>query len=571
VGVRMARNFIWLVGILLAAPLWAVNAPGAISGTVRDSAGIAQGAARVELFSGSLVPAATVFTDAAGFFRVSNLTPGAYDVKVSAPSFLPVLHADLSLKAGADLVLNITLNTLFEAARALPARRSGAQDQDDWKWILRSTANRSILRVLDDNPLGAASRAAAAGRPVNGEVAFVAGSDSGALGSSYDMATAFIMERSLFTSGTLVVGGDVGYGAGAVAPGTLLRASYSHPLAGGSDPQVAFTLQRLAAPETAGREAALQALALAASDDVSLDGGRLELKFGGEFQAIQFGGTLSALSPFGSVDLRLSPNTILEYQYTTLVPNSRSANDFDTASGGLTDSAPRFSLANSNAVLERDRHNEISLSHHFGRNQVQVAWFDDRISDPALTGVGFAAGDPGDFMPDAYSGTFAWNGPDLAASGMRAVIQRQLTSGLTATLDYSYGGVLALAEPGVDWPDLRSAITTQERHSVTYKMSGSIRQSHTRWLASYQWINGAYALTRVDMFDASIGQADPYLSIFVRQPIPGTSFMPVRMEALVDISNLMAQGYVPVTGNSGRTLYLAESARVFRGGLAFTF
>lgn len=47
---------------------------------------------------------------------------------------------------------------------------------------------------------------------------------------------------------------------------------------------------------------------------------------------------------------------------------------------------------------------------------------------------------------------------------------------------------------------------------------------------------------------------DPYLSIFVRQPIPGT-----------------AQGYVPVIGRDGSTLYLVQSARALRGGLAFVF
>ncbi len=566
----MTRKFSWLVALMLAVPVWAADSPGAISGTVRNSSGVGQMAARVEFFAGSLVPAATVFTDAAGFFRATNLSPGIYDVKISAPSFLPVLDSNLSIKAGADLVLNITLNTLFEAVQAIPVRRRGAQDQEDWKWILRSTASRSILRVLDDKASVSASPAAAAGRPVNGELAFLAGSDAGALGGSYDMATAFTMERSLFNMGTLVVGGNVGYGVGAVAPGSELRVSYSHPISGGSQPQIAFTLQRLAGSETVDREVALQAASVEASDSLSLDE-VLDLKFGGEFQTVQFAGVLSALSPFGAVDLHLSPNTMLEYRYTTSVPNVQPATDLDASAAELSDPAPRISLANSYAVLERDRHNEVSLIRHFGGNHVQVAWYRDRISDPALTGVGFVAGDSGDLMQDTYSGTFAWNGPELVTSGMRAVIQRPLTSGLTATLDYSYGGVLALAAPEVSWQDLRPAITTQERHSVTCKLSGTVPQSHTRWQASYQWINGEYALTRVDMFDASVGQADPYLSIFVRQPIPGTNFMPVHMEALVDIRNLLAQGYVPVTGNAGHNLYLAESARVFRGGVAFTF
>ena len=72
------------------------------------------------------------------------------------------------------------------------------------------------------------------------------------------------------------------------------------------------------------------------------------------------------------------------------------------------------------------------------------------------------------------------------------------------------------------------------------------------------------------MFNSSAGQADAYLNLFVRQPIP-LGFLPWRMEAVIDIRNLMAQGYVPVVGQDGRTVYLVQSARAVRGGVAFTF
>ena len=47
---------------------------------------------------------------------------------------------------------------------------------------------------------------------------------------------------------------------------------------------------------------------------------------------------------------------------------------------------------------------------------------------------------------------------------MRAVLQRKLLSDLTATLDYSYGGVLDLTQPDVQLQDARNWIRT-ERHS----------------------------------------------------------------------------------------------------------
>jgi hypothetical protein len=117
-----------------------------------------------------------------------------------------------------------------------------------------------------------------------------------------------------------------------------------------------------------------------------------------------------------------------------------------------------------------------------------------------------------------------------------------------------------------------SATFSQRRHhSVAAKFAGEIPGCRTRWITSYKWTSGTGVITPVDMFNASPGQADPYLSVFIRQPIPGTSFLPGKIEALVDVRNLMSQGYVPMLGKDGRTVYLVQSARAVRGGLAFNF
>ena len=76
------------------------------------------------------------------------------------------------------------------------------------------------------------------------------------------------------------------------------------------------------------------------------------------------------------------------------------------------------------------------------------------------------------------------------------------------------------------------------------------------------------AITPVDMFNASPGQSDPFLNIFIRQPMP---CMGGHMEALIDVRNLLAQGYVPVLGQDGQTVYLVQAARSIRGGVSFTF
>src|SRR6266849_10103572 len=97
---------------------------------------------------GPAIDGLRVFTDDKGFFTASGLFPGSYSIKVSAPAFLPTLREKISVRAGANVLLNLTLSTLFDAVQFTPRR--GPEDDGDWDWVLRSTANRPVLRILPD-------------------------------------------------------------------------------------------------------------------------------------------------------------------------------------------------------------------------------------------------------------------------------------------------------------------------------------------------------------------------------------------------------------------------------------
>jgi hypothetical protein len=557
-----------LLVLALTAPALAASRPASISGFVKSSRGTPQMGASVEVFTAGGVETLTVFTDARGYYAATGLLPGVYFVKVTAPSFLPTLRENVGLRAGAHLAVNLTLNTLFEAMELLPARRHASEDDDDWKWTLRSTANRPILRVLDDGPLVVvASTPRQQDRALKARVAFLAGSENEAFGNTGDQRAAFDVERSLFSSaGTVSFAGDVGYGDG--SPTAVLRATYSHQLPNGSHPQVAVTFRRLARPDAASRDAALEALALSLSDSMTLMD-FVELNYGGELQGIQYRGRVNAFRPFGGVAVHLSPNTVLRYQYATEQPTTRLAKGFDTAPADLTESGPRVTLVGSEPRLERARHQEISLSRRQGKNNLQVAVFSDHVADTALLGAGTVASASDEFLPDVYSNTFAFNGGSLDTRGLRVVAEHKLNSRLTAALSYAYGGVLDLERPNLSFDQVRSSLRNRYAHSVSAKMMGQVPHAGTRWIASYKWTSTP-ALTPVDMFDASPGQADPYLSFFIRQPLPKCSSFG-HMEALIDVRNLLAEGYVPVFGQDGHTLYLMQAPRSIRGGLAFTF
>ena len=546
----------------LALPAWSTDTPGTISGYVRNAGGVPQMGAAVELL-GTAILSPRVFTDDRGYYSISGLLPGTYNLKVSAPSFLPALREKVGLRPGAKLMVNVTLTTLFEAMQLGPLR--GPADDDDWKWTLRSVSNRSILRILPD---GTSAIATDGGdHDLKGSLVFMAGSESNGFGGGADMSTGFSIERSLTSAGTLSFNGNVGYGTG--IPAAVFRTTYSNHFNGGFEPTVALTVRRLTSPDVNNlRGASLQALSLKTSDRMTL-GDVLELKFGSELQTIQFMGRVNSFKPFGSADLHITPNTVIEYQYATSVPNTRMEKGFDSSPADLTETGPRMSISSFAPAIERAHHQEVSVSERVGKTNLQGAFYSDRVVNPVLTGVGELNAESGDVLPDVYSGTFSYQGNELETTGMRLVLQRKLLDDLTATLDYAYGGALDLSRPDVELQDAREWIHTQRRHAIAAKFSGTIPRTKTRWITSYRWTSGQ-TLTPVDLFNASAGQADPYLNVFLRQPIP-VGFLAGHMEMLLDLRNLLAQGYVPVIGNDGRTVYLVQSARSVRGGVAFSF
>ena len=181
--------------------------------------------------------------------------------------------------------------------------------------------------------------------------------------------------------------GNVGYNGG--SPNTVLRASYSHAMANGSKPEMAFTMRRLAAPGINGHDTALQALALSASDGFTL-GDILELRFGSELQTIQFLGRVTAFRPFGSADVASLAQHRAGISLCHLGAGQPHGKRFRFGASGPERVRSASQHGGFTSTLERAHHHEVSLSHRMGNTNLQIAMYSDRVADPALTGVGDA-------------------------------------------------------------------------------------------------------------------------------------------------------------------------------------
>ena len=563
-----------LLFLLACSPAFAAGV-GVISGYVTDSSGTPQMGAVVDIFVSAATLGTTVFTDGRGHYEAASLPPGRYQVKVSAVSFLPSLQKNVKLNAGAHVLVNLTLSTLADALK-LPPRRTNATEPDDWHWTLRSAANRPVLRALEkDKDAGgtmvvvskAASPEAGGDDSLKARLAFIAGSQAEGFGSAGDVTTAFTLEKSLFSAGMLSLNGNIDTSSG--DPTGVIRASYAHNLGDASRPAVTITYRRFAPPGAAVENSPYAALEINTSDTMSL-AGLIDLQYGADLQSLEFANRVAALRPYGALEIHISPDLVVEYRYATSEPDSRSAKGFDSAPADLSESGPRMALANGRPQVERAQHQEVSLSRRFGKTSVQVACYVDHVRNVVVTGAGDPSLYSDDVLPDVYSGTFsyAFNG-SLNTTGGRVVVERRISDDLAATVDYSTGGAVTADSP-VTWQDLPQTMTTSRQHSLGAKFAGYIPVSGTRWIASYKWTSGN-TLSTVDAFNASPGQTDPFLSFFIRQPLPSTGLIPAKMDALLDLRNLLAQGYLPVVGQDGRTVYLVQSARSLRGGVAFTF
>jgi len=122
--VTCLRRLCYLVfAVGLALPAWCAGADktATISGYVRNASGVPQMGAAVDLL-GTALQSLRVFTDEKGFFSAAGLLPGSYSLKVSAPAFLPTLREKVSVRAGASVLLNLTLSTLFDSVQFSPRR-----------------------------------------------------------------------------------------------------------------------------------------------------------------------------------------------------------------------------------------------------------------------------------------------------------------------------------------------------------------------------------------------------------------------------------------------------------------
>lgn len=545
-----------------------------VAGIVRDAQGAAQVGAMVQVLGSSSAAIATAFTDIYGRYRIAGLAPGDYRVRATAAMFLPATRWNLRLATGMRATVNLTMNMLADPAVWLPAqRRLPGEPGDDWTWTLRSAPDRPILRVLgDDAALEAANGDVESGsrsKAVSMRVAMTGGDAGFGDGGIHDVIA---LDRVAAGGSDIVLQADVQTGLGTPQPGMgtqpsgEMSAGYQRKGAFGDSSRVTMTYA--SHPEIQGANGinGMQWLRLASAEKMEL-GDFAELEAGSTVYAIRAGGYALSTQPFLRVTLHPGQVWAVRYRLAT----ARDAQDFD-AVDPLRGDTPVAAVSDGRLTAESGMHQEIAVTRKAGSGMVRVMVYHDAMSHPAIAGTGAedasqTAGVPA--VVDTATGSFEVLGAGYSANGISVALAGPIGPSLWGSLEYASGaGLSATGMNGQSLASVVSALHPVLASATTAALESNIDCTHTKLRASYR-SQPRDVVTAVDAYGAAADQA--YLSFFVRQAISLGSLLPQGLEATVDVTNLLAQGYHPFLSADGRTLYLAQAPRTVRAGLAFSF
>jgi hypothetical protein len=272
--------------------------------------------------------------------------------------------------------------------------------------------------------------------------------------------------------------------------------------------------------------------------------------------------------PFASVAWRDGSSTV-QYRLATVVPNR--ASDESQPSGWL----PALSERNGELAIEHGVHQEIGWERNTDASGIAVRLYSDWINNPVLEALGrFAANDSGAItnavLFDSTSHLLRASGPSFSTVGVHASVERRIHGDNRVRISYASGNALVM--PALPQPASLSQLiaAAHPRHTQTYaiSLSGTLDGTGTRWQASYTW-QPDDTLTQVAPY--ALDASSPFLNFHIRQPIHLTRDGSGGLEALVDVRNLLAEGYRPYILSDGSLLIFAQDQRSLRAGLAFTF
>jgi hypothetical protein len=539
--------------VVASVPLSAASS-GSVSGVVRDSNGVPQIGAAVQLLRPDMTVIAAVYTSSKGTYTFNDVLPGKYAVKAMGAMFLPSLRENVRVRTNA--VVNLTLNTLYEVMQWLPTEpRSTNASKDDWEWTLRSAANRPLLRWLEDGPLVVVSDRS--GRPKL-KARLIATGQEGTFGESGERFTTIVEDtpsdsRELLARVDFAPDTDAGMES-------MLGFRQDLGFAGSVESLGAISIHPVI--EGAGGEG-LQEATMRSAENMNL-GDEFQIEAGAQQVMARFSqnspNTILATLPFATIAWH-GWNSTVSYRMAS-APSSLDGNESQVGSY-----LPQISMRNGQLALQHGLHQEIGWERRTEASGVSFLFYSDNVQNPVIEASGRSVASNA-VLSDPMSGLMRGAGQNYASTGVMAAVEHRMAGGNRIRVSYANGDALVM--PAVVRPtalgQLFSAARPRRAQMYAISLSGTLEGTGTRWRASYRW-QPADSVTPIAPY--SVGAIEPYLNIHLRQPV-STHHEGLNIEALLDMNNLLAEGYRPYLVN-GSMVVFAQDQRSVGAGVAFTF
>lgn len=560
---------------------------GNLFGVVVDALGTPQMGAPVQLYDHYHHALRKTFTSSDGRFGFGGLSPSHYSIRVAATSFLPASRDNIAVRAGLSSVLKVRLASVFSSIQLQYTAPTSIMS-DDWKWVLRaSSATRAITRALPPLAKNTSSSPENPGKIFSGTRGLVSLSagDAGSLLSDVgiaDFGTSFALETSLYGANQLTFSGAFGESLGGQLPTMSFRATYARNNSDGyaAMPEMTLTALQVSLPNQSGYGAAgsqgspaVRSAALSYYDTLdTLD--RVHLEYGASLETISYSDHRSRASPFARATVSLGRFGSAAAVYSNGgPPHDLYIHQFGERADlagmiGALGSLPEFSLRDGHLELQRTQNYEIGYLKTAGTRSYGVSAFYEDVNDGRVN----VAADlspliPGNLLADLSTRTSIYNIGRYNRSGFVASVDQKVNDNLdVAVLMGALGGFTVAGDPGMRASDFLN----RALHPIaSLNVSSTLPGLRTRIIGNYEYVGGN-ALVPRHIFATQRLYAEPGLNFLIRQPLP--SFFGVgRLELSADLRNLLAEGYIPVSGGDGHQLLLVQAPRAVRGGLDIIF
>jgi hypothetical protein len=576
------KNALLVLGSLVAccfAPILSHAAGyGSLSGIVSDNKGVPLMGATVLVTGptdfGTAVTAqssARMLTDAHGRFTLAHLLPGWYSLNVSSPTRLPAMRNGVHVEAGMTSIASFVLADVFAPVKLQVPGSSVSSWGDDWKWVLRgSSSTRPILRYRDPSQTKEEAKAEKALLPPN---SYYMGVLPG-LSAHDPLAEDFGMASVAAYLQPLSPQADV-----------LAEASFA-PM-GGNSTTVGTAVMRSSQIDGTRQEAgiALHQFDLVPGAPTALNQARgmvatyTETRLIYPHVTVTTGIDISYLGSFDSAFIA-QPRMNVEYQPTSQTVISMQYGSAAEAGTAITDrltalnAFPLITEQNSHLEIERLNHTELTLNHRIGKSaRLQVAAYHDSTHNAAVWGMGISSTDAaftGNSLPNPAGNGIVINGGSYSSSGFRAVFAKTFDSRIEVLGAVTTGNSLSAKQLNLEQAYTQGELTPQQTAAFLGKVTAEVPLTHTRISTSYECVP-ADRVTLVDPAMQGALQAQPYLGVQIRQPIPTPNSWPVRIDAVAEFQNLLSQGYVPSGQNGQKQVVVTSGYHYVRGGFAVQF